>query len=86
VTGARPGLHPVAGRKTDPLDRRREFEATHPGIRVVPPARLNDPWQAIRQGQARPVASAWQLEGLMDNLDALHLPAEDRSGLPAVSA
>ena len=80
----RPDLHLVVAGRPDALARRRLFEAAHPDVTIVPPARTSDRWRAIvplGMIPGRPdetTIGSYGLGGLMDQLDVIYPP--DSSG------
>jgi hypothetical protein len=80
VTGAdRPALRAVGGGREDPVIRRRHFEAAHPDVTILPPAagrwRAVVPPGLIPGDGTRTTLGAWDLGGLMDQLDEIY-PAD----------
>ena len=64
----RPQLRAVDGTgPEDPVVRRRRFEAAHPGAVILPPSACR--WRAVVDGRT---LGDWDLEGLMDQLDAIY--------------
>ena len=73
----RPGLRVVGGGAEDPVIRRRQFEQAHPEAVILPPAagrwRAVVPAGLIPDGDGtRTTLGAWDLGGLMDQLDAIY--------------
>ena len=81
---ARPDLRVVDGRE-DPVIRRRRFEQDHPEAVILPPAagrwRAVVPPGLIPGDGTRTTPGAWDLGGLMDQLDAIY---PDGNGGPPV--
>lgn len=87
MTGAeRPPLRAVGGGAGDPVVRRRRFEQAHPEAVILPPAagrwRAVVPPGLIPGDGTRTTLGSWDLEGLMDQLDAIY---PDGSGSTAGS-
>ena len=78
MTGAdRPALRVVSGGAEDPVVRRRRFEEAHPEAVILPPCagrwRAVVPPGLIPDGDGtRTTLGAWDLEGLMDQLDEIY--------------
>jgi hypothetical protein len=88
MTGAeRPALRVVGGGQEDAVVRRRRFEEAHPEVVILPPAAGR--WRAvvlpglIPGDGTRTTLGAWDLEGLMNQLDEIY-PAD--GGEPGGSA
>jgi hypothetical protein len=70
------------GTTVDPLVRRERFEAAYPYVTILSPATLNSRWLAVfppgsdHGDLMRTTAGGWQLEDLMDQLEAI-FPPED---------
>jgi len=82
VTGAeRPTLRAVGGGAEDAVVRRQRFEQAHPEAVILPPAagrwRAVVPPGLIPGDGTRTTLGAWDLGGLMDQLDAIY---QDSSG------
>ena len=80
MTGAdRPALRAVGGGAEDAVVRRRRFEQAHPEAVILPPAagrwRAVVPPGLIPGDCTRTTLGAWDLGGLMDQLDAIY-PAD----------
>jgi hypothetical protein len=79
VTGAeRPALRAVGGQE-DAVVRRRQFEEAHPEAVILPPAagrwRAVVPPGLIPGDGTRTTLGAWDLGGLMDQLEEICPPA-----------
>ena len=79
MTGAeRPALRVVGGGAEDSVVRRRRFEEAHPGVVILPPCagrwRAVVPAGLIPGDGTRTTLGAWDLGGLMDQLDAIYRP------------
>ena len=78
MTGAeRPPLRTVGGGAEDAVARRRRFEEAHPEAVILAPAagrwRAVVPADLIPEGDGtRTTLGAWDLGGLMDQLDAIY--------------
>jgi hypothetical protein len=59
----------VAGGTGDHVVRRQRFELVHPGAVILPPSVGR--WRAVADGRT---LGAWDLGGLMDQLDQLYAP------------
>jgi hypothetical protein len=57
----------VAGGIEDAVVRRQRFERAHPGAVILPPSAGR--WRAVADGRT---LGAWDLGGLMDQLDQLY--------------
>jgi hypothetical protein len=70
VTG-RPDLRVIEGEgePEDSVVRRQRFEQAHPEAVILPPSA--DRWRAVAAGRT---IGAWDLGGLMDQLDAIYPP------------
>ena len=70
----------------DALTRRREFEAAHPEVTVVPPGVAWERWRAVVPAGTIPsdptatTLGSYALAGLMDQLDELYPPADGNPG------
>jgi hypothetical protein len=62
---------------TDPLERRRAFERTHPDVVITPPETHASMWTARRKGEGKILASGYQLTDLLDALDWLTAGCQD---------
>lgn len=87
MTGAeRPALRAVGGGQEDPVVRRRRFEQAHPEAVVLPPAagrwRAVVPPGLIPGDGTRTTLGAWDLGGLMDQLDEIYPPDGGTAGSP----
>jgi hypothetical protein len=70
VTGQdRPAPHMVGGGREDSVVRRQRFEQAHPEAVILPPSAGR--WRAVADGCT---IGAWDLGGLMDQLDQLYPP------------
>ena len=73
----RPHLHAMEGSE-DSVTRRRRFEQAHPEAVILPPSagrwRAVVPPGLIPGDGTKTTLGAWDLDGLMDQLDALYLP------------
>ncbi len=69
-------LHAVGGGAEDPVVRRQRFEQEHPEAVILPPAagrwRAVVPADLIPGDGTRTTLGAWDLGGLMDQLDAIY--------------
>jgi hypothetical protein len=77
VTGAgRPALRIVGGGAEDAVVRRQRFEQEHPEAVILPPCagrwRAVVPAGLIPGDGTRTTLGAWNLEDLMDQLDAIY--------------
>jgi hypothetical protein len=78
----RPALCAVGGGQEDSVVRRQRFEQAHPEAVILPPAAGR--WRAVLPAGlipgdgTRTTLGAWDLGGLMDQLDAIYPP--DGSG------
>ena len=79
MTGpGRPALRAISGDGDDAVTRRRRFEQAHPDAVILPPAAGR--WRAVVQpgllpgDGTRTTLGAWDLGGLMDQLDAIYRP------------
>jgi hypothetical protein len=74
----RPTLRAVGGGQEDSVIRRRRFEETHPEAVILPPAagrwRAVVPPGLIPGDGTKTTLGAWDLGGLMDQLDAIYPP------------
>ena len=72
----RPALRAVGGGQEDSVARRRRFEQEHPEAVILPPAagrwRAVVPAGLIPGDGTRTTLGAWDLGGLMDQLDDLY--------------
>jgi hypothetical protein len=87
VTGAdRPALRAVGGGREDPVIRRRQFEAAHPDVTILPPAAAR--WRAVVPAGlipgdgTRTTLGAWDLCDLMNQLDALYPGGDEEAAGP----
>jgi hypothetical protein len=77
----RPHLTIVHGGKLDAVERRQLFERGHPEVTFVPPGTEYDSWRAVVPAGTIPgdltatTLGAYELSGLMDQLDKLYPPA-----------
>ena len=73
-----PALRAVGGGAEDPVVRRQRFEEAHPEAVILLPAagrwRAVVPPGLILGDGTRTTLGAWDLEGLMDQLDAIYRP------------
>lgn len=84
MDGDRPALRLVDGSAPeDPVLRRRRFEQAHPEAVILPPAagrwRAVVPAGKIPGEPTRTTLGAWELAGLMDQLDAAYPPEVGQS-------
>ena len=77
MTGAeRPALRAVGGGQEDAVVRRQRFEQEHPEAVILPPAAGR--WRAVIPAGLIPgdgtstTLGAWDLDGPMDQLDAIY--------------
>jgi hypothetical protein len=76
----RPPLRLAGEGKEDAVVRRRRFEAAHPEVTILRPGASSSRWRAVVPAGAVPgeptgtTIGAWQLGGLMDQLDVLYPP------------
>jgi hypothetical protein len=77
VTGAeRPALHLATGTgREDPVTRRGRFEQANPDAVILPPSAGR--WRAVFAGRT---LGAWDLGGLMDQLEKFPQPARPPTG------
>ncbi len=82
MTGAdRPALRVVGGGAEDPVIRRRRFEREHPEAVILPPAAGR--WRAVVPTGLVPgdgtgtTLGSWDLEDLINQLDAIYRPRDD---------
>ncbi len=71
-------LRVAGGGAEDPVIRRRQFEAAHPDVTILPPCagrwRAVVPPGLIPGDGTRTTLGAWDLGGLMDQLDEIYPP------------
>ena len=87
MTGAdRPALRVVGGGAEDAVVRRRRFEQAHPEAVILPPSagrwRAVVPPGLIPGDGTRTTLGAWDLEGLMNQLDALYPGGDEEAAGP----
>jgi hypothetical protein len=63
------------GEPEDSVVRRQRFEQAHPGAVILPPSAGR--WRAVANGQT---IGSWDLDGLMDQLDAIYLASDTDPG------
>lgn len=74
----RPALRLVGSGQEDAVVRRQQFEQVHPDAVILPPCAGR--WRAVADGRT---IGAWDLSGLMDQLDQLYPGAsQPGSGQP----
>ncbi len=72
----RPALRVVNGSAPeDPVIRRKRFEQAHPEAVILPPSAGR--WRAVADGRT---LGAWDLCGLMNQLDAIYPPGDAEPG------
>jgi hypothetical protein len=81
MTSQRPDLSIVGGvHAVGSAERRRVFEAAHPQVTIIPPATPTSRWLAVYppgsddDNPMSTMASAWELERLMDDLERIWPP------------